>query len=46
MNRELAGEPSLAAKEVDIDQVDIFLEQNPGNMVRKKAIGIDLSDFE
>ena len=27
-------------------QTDLILENNPGNKVRQKAIGVDLSDFE
>lgn len=29
-----------------VDSRDKFLHLNPGNLVRRKAIGIDLSDFE
>lgn len=28
------------------DPVDKFLDLNPGNTIRQKAIGVDLSDFE
>ena len=30
----------------EIDPRDLILEHNPGDMIRNKAIGVDLSDFE
>ena len=30
----------------EIDAVDKMLALNPGNMVRKKAVVVDLSEFE
>ena len=33
-------------KDEEIDPRDLILEHNPGDMIRNKAIGVDLSDFE